>query len=395
MRQLNPDIPALTLVAVILPLLAVLLSISCGGSAPGEDDNRASPSQPNVSAPTAAPTASSAPRGNLTSPPIDIPVATAQAVVRRPTPAPAPAVAGRDPTPLPTISSSSIAVGTQEPSPTVIPAPTESQVLGDPSELTLLSVDEQNRESMASATSYRLEVYIAQTGTDKATVFEGRYHSPGRLWIEVARRSPNRKAGIAARKMGEQTTSPGTRWDGMQAIVGREEVFVRYRNHDIVEGRWTRPSDEVVPTEWYRLAYADWPSDQPDVFTDASGILARLLPYLARGFPPVRADDPAEGTPLIPTRLLEPYAIGTDRYPLPREVESEFAPEDLMYMYLQRPFGYGAHFTGVETGIHLLYRVIIRSNMRTSAMMVHWAGVVLMTLQKWCSATTTTRVFLK
>ena len=45
-----------------------------------------------------------------------------------------------------------------------------------------------------------------------------------------------------------------------------------------------------------------------------------------------------------------------------------------MYMYLQRPFGYGAHFTGVETGIHLLYRVIIRSNMRTSAMMVHWVG---------------------
>ena len=119
-RQLNPDIPALTLVAAILPLLAVLLSISCGGAAPGEGGSTASPSQPNVSAPTAAPTASSAPRGNLTSPPIDIPVATAQAVVRRPIPAPTPAVAGRDPTPLPAISGSPspIAVGTQEPSPT-------------------------------------------------------------------------------------------------------------------------------------------------------------------------------------------------------------------------------------------------------------------------------------
>ena len=172
--------------------------------------------------------------------------------------------------------------------------------------------------------------------------------------------------------MGESAESSGTRWDGMEAILTRKEVFVRYRNHDVVDGRWTSPSSDVVPTEWYRLQYTDWPIDRPDVFTDSSGILARRLPYLARGLPPGRPDDPGEPVPIIPTRLLETYEIGKDDYGygLPRDTESQYEPAELLYIDLQQPFD--SHFTGVEPGIYSLFKVIRQSDMRTVAMMVDW-----------------------
>ena len=80
---------------------------------------------------------------------------------------------------------------------------------------------------------------------------------------------------------------------GVEAIVGKDEVYIRYldyENEEPMPDRRPEPVGGEPVTGWYRLAYEDWHGDMPDVFTDPSGMLLRLLPKLARGLPPLGED---------------------------------------------------------------------------------------------------------
>ena len=116
----------------------------------------------------------------------------------------------------------------------------------------------------------------------------GRYAAPGLLWLRTIQRLELRHDVTAGHEPGLIVPLESGGFPGVEAIVGRGEVYVRYldyENEEPVPDRRPEPVGAEPVTGWYRLAYADWPVDMPDVFADPSGMLVRVLPKLAMGFP--------------------------------------------------------------------------------------------------------------
>ena len=117
----------------------------------------------------------------------------------------------------------------------------------------------------------------------------GRYVAPGTVWVRTIQRSGLRHDVTAGDEIGAMVLLESGGFPGVEAIVGKEEVYVRYLEYENdVQVLDILRSESVAATPvtgWYRLSYADWPVALPDVFTDPSGMLLRVLPKLAAGFP--------------------------------------------------------------------------------------------------------------
>ena len=204
---------------------------------------------------------------------------------------------------------------------------------------------------MSVRLTYRRGSYVG------ALWLRGRYGAPGALWVEVTRRRGANKT-IGAGEYTRQPTELERGWDGSQAVVDDTGVHVRYRDHS--EG--DKPVETDALTEWYRIDYAAWPRERPDVYTDASGILARLLPHVVRGFPAPTED--VERTRLIPTDEID-----GDTFYLPLALEGIKAPEDVHLIEYMNAFE--PHFTGVSRIIGQLWKVIDRDTYRTLALLAN------------------------
>ena len=223
---------------------------------------------------------------------------------------------------------------------------------------TVFGIDALNREAMADTQSFDLAIQLTYRVMHKGTLrLRGRYGAPGALWVEVTRRRGADKT-IGAGEYTRQPTQLVRGWDGSQAVVDDTGVHVRYRDHSGGD----EPVEADALTEWYRIDYAAWSRERPDVYTDASGILARLLPHVARGFPAPEED--VERTRLIPTDEID-----GDTYFLPLALEGIKAPEDVHLIEYMNAFE--PHFMGVSRIIGQIWKVIDRDTYRTLALLAN------------------------
>lgn len=317
MRELSKS--AMLVALSVTMLLAVM---ACGGSGDQENDTLAVvPTVPAlvVMLPTATPQAEPTVRAE---PPerIDVPSPTpppAEVVVEltstpSPTPSPTITAAGADPTASPVaVATVSVTVGapgaatptvelTTTPTATPVPEATaEATATPDPNrELTADEVHELSLEAMTSVVGHEFFVRLSVDGlmddgwagvpVKGYMALVGRYVAPGTVWVRTVRRTGLRHDVTAGAELGAMVPLESGGFPGVEAIVGKEEVYVRYldyENENPIPDRRPEPVGAEPVTGWYRLAYADWPADMPDIFTDPSGMLARVLPKIAMGFP--------------------------------------------------------------------------------------------------------------
>ena len=321
MRELSKS--AMLVALSVTMLLAVM---ACGGSGDQENDTLAvvpTVPAPVVMLPTATPQAEPTVRAE---PPerIDVPSPTpppAEMVVEptstpSPTPSPTITAEGADPTASPVaVATVSVTVGapgaatptvelttTPTAAPTATPVPeatAEPTATPDPNrELTGNEVHALSLEALAGTEGYEVFVQLHVDGLMddgwagvpvKGHMFlVGRYAAPGLLRLRTIQRMELRHDVTAGHEPGLIVSLESGGFPGVEAIVGREEVYVRYLDYESEEpipDRRPEPVGAEPVTGWYRLAYADWPADMPDIFTDPSGMLARVLPKIAMGFP--------------------------------------------------------------------------------------------------------------
>ena len=297
---------------------------------------------------------------------------TVRLAVALPSPSPtaesAQAALPSEPTPVPSstqVQASTDATPAREAWPTPAPTPLSSEAVGQnrqsvggqPS--TVFDIDALNREAMADTQSFDLAIQLTYRGGpyEGTLRLQGRYGAPGALWVEVTRRRGADKT-VGAGEYTRQPTELERGWDGSQAVVDDTGVHVRYRDHSGGD----KPVETDALTEWYRIDYAGWPRERPDVYTDASGILARLLPHVARGFPAPAED--VERTRLIPTDEID-----GDTYFLPIALEGIKAPEDVHLIEYMNAFE--PHFTGVSRIVGQIWKVIDRDTYRTLALLAN------------------------
>ena len=307
-----------------LSVTVLLAVMACGGSGDQPADTLAvvpTVPAPVVMLPTARPQAEPTVRAE---PPerIDVPSPTpplAEVVVEpastpSPTPSPTITAEGADPTASPVaVATVSVTVGevgaatpTAEPvtTPTVAPTATPvpeatAEATPDPNrELTANEVHALSLKAMASVVGHEFFVRLIVDGlmddgwagvpVKGYMSLVGRYVAPGTVWVRTVRRMELRHDVTAGHEPGLIVPLESGGFPGVEAIVGREEVYVRYldyENEEPIPDRRSEPVGAEPVTGWYRLAYADWPVDMPDIFTDPSGMLVRVLPKLAMGFP--------------------------------------------------------------------------------------------------------------
>ena len=229
------------------------------------------------------------------------------------------------------------------------------------------AIDELNRAAMREIGQYRVMASVSPSDRTSLTSFSGRYVDPGALFIETEARMGETLDLAAGRQLGDVETV-SRKWDGMEAVLEEDAVYVRYREHNKSEGEWRRASKLAETSGWYRLAYADWPTDRPDVYVDSSGILARVLPYIVGGFPPARPDNP-ETDYVVETSLISSERIGGRDFAIPREISPHYSANDLYLIEQYRPFE--SHPTGIEPGIEYIHRFISKGNFLTVAIMVN------------------------
>lgn len=244
--------------------------------------------------PTVAPTAFPTPRTTVEvvgpSPsPTPVAVATVSVTVRDASASTSNAESVTTPTAGPTTTP--VAEATTEAAPTATPDPNR--------ELTADEVLGLSLAAMASVDGHEFYVRLRVDGlmddgwagapVTGNMALEGRYVAPGTVWVRTIRRSGLRHDVTAGDEIGAMVPLESGGFPGVEAIVGKEEVYVRYLEYEneVQELHVYRPEPVAATpvTGWYRLTYADWPVALPDVFTDPSGMLLRVLPKLAAGFP--------------------------------------------------------------------------------------------------------------
>ena len=343
---------------VMVCISSTMLLVSCGGDpSPGPRD----PGVDQVATPTALPQVQKAPVTQETpvqSAPARGPTATAavpageESTVRRDT-------ATASPTAVPPV-----ATPTPEPdAATAVESPTPDDRASETvteQQSEALMIDSLNRKAMAEVMSFDVSAFLLFKATTGGTLWlEGRLAPPGNLWLEVVKRKDSDPK-FAAGERGARTILLERGWAGMQSIIGPDGVHVRYRDHGGPGG--LEPLPEAQTTDWYRLQYSDWSAEQPDVFTDPSGILARILPYLVVGFPAPNPDPEF-------TMLIETERIDGRIYFIPRAFEATHGPEDIYLIVYRIPFE--SHPTGVKRDIGSVWRYIDRETHRTMAIVVN------------------------
>ena len=347
-----------------LSVTVLLAVMACGGSGDQPADTLAvvpTVPAPVVMLPTARPQAEPTVRAE---PPerIDMPSPTpppAEVVVEptstpSPTPSPTITAEGADPTASPVaVATVSVTVGevgaatpTAEPvttptaalTATPVPEATaEPTATPDPNhELTANEVHALSLEGMASVVGHEFFVRLIVDGlmddgwagvpVKGYMALVGRYVAPGTVWVRTVRRTGLRHDVTAGHEPGLIVPLESGGFPGVEAIVGREEVYVRYldyENEEPITDRRPEPVGAEPVTGWYRLAYADWPVDMPDIFTDPSGMLARVLPKIAMGFPSL-----GDGEVLF-LRTAEEVDLRRSRRLWPRFEEFYYAEEEL------------------------------------------------------------------
>ena len=220
-----------------------------------------------------------------TTPPTPVAVATVSVTVGG---------VGEASSPAPEALPAAIAEPTPAPVPEIEPTPTPYP----DRELTADEVHALGVEALAGVDSYEFFVRLSVDGVlddgwSGVTVkghmsLVGRYLAPGLIWLRTVQRTGLPHNVTAGHEPGAMLPLESGGFPGVEAILGKDEVYVRYLGYER-EGPIPDRSPEPVSvdplTGWYRLAYADWPAEMPDVFTDPSGMLVRVLPKLAMGFP--------------------------------------------------------------------------------------------------------------
>lgn len=242
----------------------------------------------------------------------------------------------------------------------------EPEVVEEPTRA--LDVDEINREAMKAVESYTVAIYITSPGSTDTLWLTGRYEAPGRFHVSTEKRAGGIPTVVAAEHIGDVERIDQRR-GGFEAVLDADGTYVRYRDLDIDDGQVQRSSQTAETSEWFRLEYSDWPADRPDIFVDPSGLMARLLPHMAAGFPPALPDNP-DTLNTLETRLVERNEISDGYFAIPREISPFYTVDSLYFLEQQYPFD--QHPNGVSPDIGFVQRYISKEDFLTRAIMVNY-----------------------
>ena len=243
------------------------------------------------------------------------------------------------------------------------PAPNTAVV---PSDLTATEIERRNREAMSQVTSYRLKGHMTLSKRVHSTNVVGHYQKPGYLRFAVTERKGDLDS-VAGERMG-QMHEADPRWDGVEAILDGEGLYVRYVEFDRNSDGWRSASTDSARSDWYRLPYDRWPTERPDVFTDPSGVIARFMPHLVTGLPLGVEEDPFEDLP-GEVRVVSSKEIEKHQQYRGAEIELLHDRED--FYLLEKSWPFERHPTGISPDIESILTYVDRSTFRTTMIIVN------------------------